>query len=583
MRTSPWGYGRAIYLRGESGRTYVYAHLQRFGDGIRPLVRAEQLRRGRYAVNMYLSPETVRVRRGEVIALSGESGTTGPHLHFEVRDEQQRPLDPLAFFVVPDAIAPRITHLRAVPADAEARIEGGPQARIISADRGRGLQGQLPALAISGAVAFTARIVERSDIMGHRLEPHEIRVLLDGREVFGVRNDRFAFEQQGQIRLEWLEGDQARDHWLHRRPGNDLPGRSGDAWHLGPEGKGLAPGDHDLQLVVRDRAGNTARISWPLHVLGEDAAAASDAPTEEAAAVVATAGATTSSKRTGAWRTAEVGMSFVGWPRAESRLLVTPLAGARVIGDDVPSDALVPVPVVLDPAAGAPVLAETTLYVLQAGSAVVADSLLTADRGLVGCGEATWYGTGDWTIKKAPRVALAPWALPAEAGRWSTRPGGGRRKATEEVEFGVFRRDKHDAWVFAEFAAPPDSTTPYWSFALLDPGLYAVFRDVAAPRICGWDAPLRVRATSERDQHGVTLPYWDLVPVEIEDKGTGIDGDTILVWLDGVPLIAEPDPLRQRVLIELPDELPPGEHVIGIEVADRAGHFTARTLPIFCE
>uniref|UniRef100_A0A7V2F8C2 M23 family peptidase n=1 Tax=Rhodothermus marinus TaxID=29549 RepID=A0A7V2F8C2_RHOMR len=45
-----------------------------------------------------------KVQRGEQIALSGNSGySTGPHLHYEVRDRQGRPLNPLQF------VAPSMT------------------------------------------------------------------------------------------------------------------------------------------------------------------------------------------------------------------------------------------------------------------------------------------------------------------------------------------------------------------------------------------------------------------------------------------------------------------------------------------
>jgi murein DD-endopeptidase MepM/ murein hydrolase activator NlpD len=56
-----------------------YAHLSEIEDGIR---------RG------------VTVKRGERIGFSGNTGrSTGPHLHYEVRDDKGRTLDPIDFFV----------------------------------------------------------------------------------------------------------------------------------------------------------------------------------------------------------------------------------------------------------------------------------------------------------------------------------------------------------------------------------------------------------------------------------------------------------------------------------------------------
>jgi len=73
------GYGRTIKVKHpETGYITLYAHLSKFAKG---------LRRGR------------RVKRGEVIGWSGHSGVvSGPHLHYEVRTLQNRPINPISFF-----------------------------------------------------------------------------------------------------------------------------------------------------------------------------------------------------------------------------------------------------------------------------------------------------------------------------------------------------------------------------------------------------------------------------------------------------------------------------------------------------
>lgn len=69
------GYGQKIVISHGYGFTTLYAHLSK------ALVRQGQ-----------------RVRRGEVIALSGNTGiSTGPHLHYEVHKEGIR-TDPTAYF-----------------------------------------------------------------------------------------------------------------------------------------------------------------------------------------------------------------------------------------------------------------------------------------------------------------------------------------------------------------------------------------------------------------------------------------------------------------------------------------------------
>ena len=95
VRTSPWGYGKAVYLKLVDGRTAVYAHLSGFVDRIESVVAAEQDRRGAYSVNLYFPPGEIPVTRGDRIAFTGSTGSGFPHLHFEIRDGQQRPLNPL--------------------------------------------------------------------------------------------------------------------------------------------------------------------------------------------------------------------------------------------------------------------------------------------------------------------------------------------------------------------------------------------------------------------------------------------------------------------------------------------------------
>lgn len=68
------GYGNAIYLRGDDGRQYRFAHLDGF-----------DVRSG-------------RVTAGQQIGRVGSTGnSTGNHLHFEIRDSRGRKLNPANF------------------------------------------------------------------------------------------------------------------------------------------------------------------------------------------------------------------------------------------------------------------------------------------------------------------------------------------------------------------------------------------------------------------------------------------------------------------------------------------------------
>jgi hypothetical protein len=71
------GYGRYVAVRHAEGLTTFYAHLGEIAAGMKP---------------------GLAMAAGETLGRVGSTGTsTGPHLHFEIRDEQDRPLNPAMF------------------------------------------------------------------------------------------------------------------------------------------------------------------------------------------------------------------------------------------------------------------------------------------------------------------------------------------------------------------------------------------------------------------------------------------------------------------------------------------------------
>lgn len=109
------GYGNAIYMNHPNGYTTVYGHLSKFSPAIQAYVKKQQYRKESFSVDLHPPADKFRFHQGEAIAKMGNTGTSsGPHLHFEIRDRRtEEPLNPLRFGLpIKDDMAPKLHKIK---------------------------------------------------------------------------------------------------------------------------------------------------------------------------------------------------------------------------------------------------------------------------------------------------------------------------------------------------------------------------------------------------------------------------------------------------------------------------------------
>jgi Peptidase family M23 len=109
------GYGNVVYLKHPNGYTTVYAHLDRFSPELTQYVRAAQYKNEHFEVALQPTDGQFPVKKGQEIGKLGNSGgSSGPHLHFEIRQSTTgKALNPLLFGLpVLDNIAPELRDMK---------------------------------------------------------------------------------------------------------------------------------------------------------------------------------------------------------------------------------------------------------------------------------------------------------------------------------------------------------------------------------------------------------------------------------------------------------------------------------------
>jgi hypothetical protein len=271
ITVSPSGYGNVLYITHPDGNTTLYAHLDKFKGQLAAYVLQEQYRRKSGEVDLFFRENQFTVKRGDTVAFSGNSGSSsGPHLHFDIRDANNFALNPLlveSFPEITDNLPPAIEKIALKTLDINSRINDRFGRFEFYAQRvGNDFILPVPIMAtgnIGVEILAKDKLALKSRFYGG---VNYIEMMVDSQLVFNQSIDRINIAETRSIYtlmdFKTLRTHGTRFYKLYVDDGNDLkfyeksPGRGKIKVHPARTSK--------VRITMRDTYGNASNVTFSL-------------------------------------------------------------------------------------------------------------------------------------------------------------------------------------------------------------------------------------------------------------------------------------------------------------------------------
>lgn len=266
INISPTGYGNTIYIDHPNGYTTVYAHLQQFNEPIKAYIRQKQYKQESFKIEVYPNPNEFKIKKGELIALSGNSGGSGgPHLHFEIRDTKtEEPINPFYFgYAVPDTSKPTILATYVYPI--KGKVNGAKNRTAVT-------NGSV--VTASGEIGFGLKGYDKHNGAENNNGIYQLDVFVNNEPIYTYTANRFAFNETRAINSVCDYSDyMQKGSWVYQafvKDGNPL------RLFSNLKNNGVLPLEegkkYDVKIIASDYAKNQSTVEFTVNGLASSEA-----------------------------------------------------------------------------------------------------------------------------------------------------------------------------------------------------------------------------------------------------------------------------------------------------------------------
>ena len=229
IKVSLWGYGKVIYVAHPNGYTSVYGHLQKFSPKIEEYIKKIQYKKNSYEVEVFPDYGELKIEKEEIIAYSGNTGgSSGPHLHFEIRSSvSEKPTNPLLYGIdVADATNPILEKLFIYPLSKNSQVN--KSAERIQVNFTRQNDGSLLADKVfaSGKIGIGFIGYDRQDMAANKNGVYSVDLSVNSKTYTAYDFESFSFGETRYINTlidyDYFGKYRQRIQQCFKTPGNNL-------------------------------------------------------------------------------------------------------------------------------------------------------------------------------------------------------------------------------------------------------------------------------------------------------------------------------------------------------------------------